>query len=199
MERTLRTLNRVREIAGSERSRQVKAAITVRRARDDVYRFWRDFQNLPRFMAHLESVQPSGDGRSHWKATAPAGRTVEWDAELVDDRTDELIAWRSLPGAQVQHRGKVRFAEAPGERGTEIRLEIEYEPPGGPLGSKLALLTGEEPGVQVKDDLRRFKQVMETGVVVRSEGTPEGPLARRLTKQRPAQPLPPGEKVEVSV
>ena len=140
-------------------------------------------------MAHLESVQVS-DGRSHWKAAGPAGRTIEWDAEVTDDRPGELIAWRSLPGADVPNSGTVRFTDAPRGQGTEVRLELQYKPPGGVAGATLAKLFGEEPKIQARDDLRRFKQMIETGLVVRSEGSPEGPLARRMLKQRPAQPLP---------
>jgi uncharacterized membrane protein len=167
---------------------RARAAVTVRQPREEVYRFWHDFQNLPRFMAHLESVEPAGDGRLHWKAKAPAGRTIEWDAEVLEDRPNELIRWRSVDGG-VRNFGSVEFAPAPGGRGTEIRLDVAYDPPGGVLGETVAKLFGEEPEQQVKDDLRRFKQVVETGDVVRSEGSPEGPLTRRLLRQRPAQPL----------
>jgi uncharacterized membrane protein len=150
---------------------RVKKAITVNRPPEDVYRFWHDFQNLPRFMDHLESVQTTGDRRSHWKAKAPAGRPVEWDAEVVDDRPNELIAWRSLDGADVPNSGVVRFQPAPGDRGTEVRVELEYTPPGGPVGATIAKLFGEEPDQQVGEDLRHFKQVMEAGEVVFSEAT----------------------------
>jgi uncharacterized membrane protein len=169
----------------------VRTAITVRAPREEIYRFWHDFENFPRFMTHLESVRVTGDRRSHWKAKGP-GRTVEWDAEVVDDRPNELIAWRSLPGADVEHSGRVRFVDAPGDRGTEIHVEMEYTAPGGVLGEAVAKLAGEEPEQQASDDLRRFKQIVETGIVVRSEGSPEGHTARRLLKQRPAQPLPAG-------
>jgi uncharacterized membrane protein len=167
---------------------RVMSSITVRQSRDEVYAFWHEFQNLPRFMAHIEAVSPGGDGRQwHWEATGPAGRTVEWDAEVVDV-PGERIAWRSLEGSAVKTSGSVRFVPAPGGRGTEIHVDMTYSVPGGPLAALAAKLFGEEPEIQVKDDLRRLKQVMETGEVVRSEGSPEGPLARRLLKQRPAQP-----------
>jgi uncharacterized membrane protein len=167
----------------------VMAQVTVRAPAEEAYRFWHDFQNLASFMAHVESVQVM-DGRSHWRAKAPAGRTIEWDAEITEDRAGELISWRSLPGAAVANSGTVRFVPAPGDRGTEVRLDMRYQPPGGALGAIVAKLLGEEPHLQAKDDLRRFKQVVETGVVMRSEGSPEGALARRMLKQRPAQPLP---------
>ena len=152
----------------------VKKAITVNRPPEEVYRFWHDFRNLPRFMKHLEDVRVTGNRRSHWKAKAPAGTTVEWDAEVVDDRPNELIAWRSLEGADVDNWGSVRFAPAPGGRGTEVRVELDYAPPGGALGATVAKLFGEEPEQQMQDDLRRFKQVLETGEVVYSEATVHG-------------------------
>ena len=168
---------------------EVRAAITVNRPRKEAYAFWRDFENLPRFMAHLDSVQSEGERRSHWRATAPGGRTVEWDAEITDDRPSELISWRSLENAEVANAGTVRFEYAPGGRGTEIHVEMRYDAPGGGLGAMLAKLFGEEPTQQVKDDLRRFKQVLETGEIPVSEGSPEGVHARRQLKQRPAQPI----------
>jgi uncharacterized membrane protein len=158
-------------------------AVTINRPAEELYRFWHDFGNLPRIMTHLESVQPNGDGRSHWKAKAPVGMTVEWDAEITEDRTNELIAWRSV-GGQVDNAGSVRFVPAPGGRGTEVHVELRYNPPGGVLGKWVAKLFGESPERQVYDDLFHFKQVMETGQIVLSEGSFDG---SRFV-QRPAQP-----------
>ena len=170
---------------------RVKASTTIRKPPEDVYSFWRDFQNLPRFMAHLESVEATSGDRSHWRAKGPAGMTVEWSAEIVEDRPNQLIAWRSLEGGDLVHSGIVGFAPAPGERGTEVHVDIEYVPPAGKAGKAIAKLFGEEPDIQVRDDLRRFKQVMETGEVVRSDGSPQGTLAKRLPTpaQRRAQPV----------
>jgi uncharacterized membrane protein len=157
-----------------------KRSITVGRPVEEVYGFWRDFQNLPRFMRHLESVTVTGDRRSHWKAKAPAGTSVEWDAETTEDRPNELIAWRSLEGSDVYNAGTVRFSRAPGDRGTEVRVDIEYDPPLGKLGSKVAMLWREEPGQQIQDDLRHFKQVMELGEIVVSDATKQrGPHPAR--------------------
>jgi uncharacterized membrane protein len=167
----------------------VTKAITVRRPPPEVYAFWRDFEVLPRFMEHLESVEIAGDRRSHWRARGPAGRPIEWDAEIVDDRPAELIAWRSLPGADVPNSGAVRFVEAPGDQGTEVTVELRYAPPAGDLGLALAKLAGEEPGIQLADDLRRFKQIMETGDIVRSDATPRGHSILEHLTQRPAQPI----------
>lgn len=146
-------------------------SITIGKPVSDVYAFWHDFENLPRFMRHLESVTVTGAGRSHWIAKAPAGESVEWDAEVTDDRPNELIAWRSLDGSDVFNTGTVRFMAAPGGRGTEVRVTLEYQPPFGKLGSKVAMLFREEPGQQVYDDLRYFKQVMELGEIVVSDAT----------------------------
>jgi uncharacterized membrane protein len=167
---------------------QAKSAVTVKRPVEEVYRFWRDLTNLPSFMVHLKAVEATGDGRTHWTANAPAGRTVEWDAEVVEDQPNRRIAWRSLEGSQVANSGSVSFTPAPGGAGTEVRVELGYDPPGGTLGKVVAKLFGEEPQQQVTDDLRRLKQVLETGEVVLSEGSPEGTRSARLVSQRPAQP-----------
>jgi uncharacterized membrane protein len=150
---------------------QVTKAITINRPVNEIYGFWRNFQNLPRFMDHLESVQVLDDRRSRWKAKAPAGTTVEWEAEINEDRPDQLISWRSLPDATVTNAGAVRFSPAPGNRGTEIIVDMRYDPPGGIIGAAFAKLFGEEPNQQVEDDLRRFKQVIETGEIVRSDAS----------------------------
>lgn len=162
----------------------VKAAITINRPQAEIFRFWRDFSNLPRFMSHLEAVQVLDDRRSRWRAKAPANTTVEWEAEIVDERPDELIVWRSLEGAQVPNAGSVRFAPAPGGRGTEVHVALQYQAPGGAVGATIARLFGEEPGQQVRSDLRRLKQVIEAGEVIVSSATIDGPNLF----QPPAQP-----------
>jgi uncharacterized membrane protein len=149
----------------------VARSVTIRQPIETVYGFWRNFENLPRFMAHLESVRVTGDRQSHWAAKGPAGSTVEWDAETIEDRPNELIAWRSLPGASVPNSGQVRFQPAAGDRGTEVHVELRYDPPAGKLGALVAKLFGEEPGQQVAGDLRRLKQVLETGEVVHSDAS----------------------------
>ncbi len=164
------------------------AAITVNRPPEEVYHYWRDVENLPAFMQHLQSVRAGSDGRSHWTAAAPLGGKVEWDAEVVDDVPGERLAWRSIGRTRVQNRGEVRFTPAPGGRGTEVRVHLDYAVPGGKAGATVARLLGEDPHQQVEDDLRRFKQVLETGDVVRSAGSPEGTKARRQLVQRPGQP-----------
>lgn len=171
---------------GSVRAR---AAITVNRPPEEVYRLWRDVESLPGFMAHVESVHAQGEGRSHWVARAPAGTTVEWDAEVVEDIPGQLVGWRSLDGADVPNAGTVRLTPAPGGRGTEVRVDLEYRPPAGALGAGAARVFGEDPVQQLADDLRRFKQVAETGDVVRSDGSPDGTRTQRQLHQRDAAPV----------
>jgi uncharacterized membrane protein len=158
---------------GAKTSRQIEVveAITINRPRNEVYGFWRNFENFPRFMAHLESVERIDERRSRWKAKAPAGAAVEWEAEITEDRPNELIGWRSLPESEVPNSGQVRFRDAPGNRGTEVIVELKYQPPGGRIAALLAKLFGEEPGQQVKSDLRRLKQVMEIGEIVHSDAS----------------------------
>jgi uncharacterized membrane protein len=168
----------------------VTQALTIKRPRSEVYGFWHNFENFPRFMAHLESVEVLDNNRSRWKAKAPAGTTVEWEAETIEDRPNELISWRSLPDASIPNSGTVRFKDAPGNRGTEIHVELRYQPPGGKLGSLIAKLFGEEPEQQVKGDLRRFKQVMETGEIVHSDSSIHSGM-------HPAQPPESLEDVEL--
>jgi uncharacterized membrane protein len=150
---------------------RTKRSITVNRPVAEVYAFWRNFENLPTIMRHLESVTVTGDRRSHWVAKAPAGKSVEWDAETTEDRENERIAWRSVEDADVYNAGTVEFMPAPGGRGTEVRVTLEYDPPFGKLASKIAMLWREEPGQQVQDSLRQFKQVMEFGEVLLSDAT----------------------------
>ena len=151
---------------------KVEKSITIDHPRGELYRYWRNFENLPRFMNHLESVRTLDDRRSHWVVKAPAGKTVEWDAEVYNEKQDELIAWRSLENADINHAGSVRFQEAPNGRGTEVTVEINYEPPAGKLGASLAKLFGEEPDTQLEDDLPRFKQIMEAGEIPTTAGQP---------------------------
>jgi uncharacterized membrane protein len=156
---------------------QVQRSVTVNLPREQLYRIWRNFENLPRFMEHLQSVdvdEATGGKSSHWVANAPFGREVEWDAEMTAERENEYIAWRSLPGSTVESEGSVRFADAPGRRGTIVTVSMQYNPPAGSMGAAVARLFGEEPGQQLRDDLRHFKQIMETGEIPSVEGQPSG-------------------------
>jgi uncharacterized membrane protein len=140
---------------------KVEKSVFVNRPAEELYRFWRNFENLPRFMDHLESVTVLDENRSHWVAKAPAGTKVEWDATIHNEIENQLIAWRSLPGADVNNAGSVHFTPVADGEATEVRVVLSYEPPAGKLGAAVAKLFGEEPSKQVEDDLRRFKQVAE--------------------------------------
>jgi uncharacterized membrane protein len=170
----------------------VSRSVTVKRSRDVVFQFWRQLENLPRFMLHLQSVTVTGVGRSHWVARGPAGQRLEWDAEIVEERPNERLSWRSLEGSDVRHQGAVIFRDAPADRGTEVEVDLQYDAPAGKVGTAVAKLFGEEPSQQIRDDLRRFKQVMEIGEVVLSDGSLHG-AGEGATKERPAQP--PGVEV----
>jgi uncharacterized membrane protein len=163
-----------RSEAARSRGITVEKSIAIDRSPEELYKFWRDFHNLPRFMRHLQSVRVVGGNRSHWVAKGPAGAKVEWDAEIVTERPNELIAWRSLPGADVENAGSVVFERAPGNRGTYVRVQLEYNPPAGRIGAAIARMFGESPGRQVQSDLYRFKQVMETGQITTTEGQSTG-------------------------
>ena len=165
---------------------RIERSIFVNRSPEECYAFWRKFEQFPHFMRHLKSVSFIGDGQSHWVAKGPAGTEVAWDAEIVQDQPGKLIAWRSLRGSQIQNRGSVRFEPAPGNRGTYVIVDIEYKPAVGMLGATIARMFREEPRPQLKDDLLRFKQIMEVGEIVRSNGSPDG---NGSIKQHPGQPV----------
>jgi len=172
--------------APKERGVKVKEAVTVKCAAEEAYNFWRDFRNLPRFMTHLASLTPTDPNRLHWTLQGPAGLKFEWEAEIIDDRLNEMIAWRSLPGGDVESTGSVEFRRAPGNRGTEVIMEMRYQPPGGPIVEKLAKLFGKALEVQVERDLRAFKQIMEVGEVVHSDASiHRGPHPARPSTKEP--------------
>jgi uncharacterized membrane protein len=155
-----------------EQGRHAASSIAINRTPADLYRFWRDFRNLPRFMPQLRSVRVDTGPCSHWVVQGPAGTAVAWDAEITDDQPDTLIAWRSLAGADLDHTGSVRFEEAPGGRGTFVSLCMAYHPPGGAVGAVVASLFGEDPRQYLHEGLRRFKQLMEAGELATTSGQP---------------------------
>ncbi len=163
---------------------EVRHSISVMCPVERVYSYWRDFSNLPRFMQHLESVTRTNDDQWHWVVGAPFGRRVEWDAEVVADALNERIAWRSVPGSTIETSGEVRFKPAPGNRGTEVHVTLRYALPGGKASSALARIFHENPERGVYEDLRGFKQMLETGEIVKSEAV----LSGGRLHQRPAQP-----------
>ena len=156
------------------RGLRVAQAFTVGRARQECYDFWRKLDNLPRIMSHIDEVRVLDDRRSHWVAKAPrlAGGHYEWDAEIVDDAPGERISWRSLPDSDIENAGTVRFEDSP--RGTIVRAEISYVPPGGRLGNLIVSMLGQSPDRVLREDLRNFKRVMEIGEVLTILGQPNG-------------------------
>ncbi len=153
---------------------KVVRAVTIQKSPEALYRYWRNFENLPRFMQHLQSVSVKDITHSHWIAKAPAGREVAWDAEIINEKEDKLIAWRSVGNADIDNAGSVHFTPAPGGRGTVVKVVLEYNPPAGQAGKLVAKLFGEEPDTQVREDLRHFKEIMEAGEIPTIEGQPSG-------------------------
>lgn len=166
--------NGVQDATGMNQNIIVEKTVTINKSPEQLYRYWHNFENLPTFMKHLKSVKVFDEKRSHWIANAPMGNSVEWDAEIINEQENHLIAWASLEGADVDNSGFVRFQPAPAGRGTEVKVVMEYNPPGGVVGSAIAKLFGEEPEQQIEDDLRRFKQLMEAGEIATTEGQPVG-------------------------
>jgi uncharacterized membrane protein len=152
-----------RSALGGERGVHVRESVRLEVPVDEVYRFWRRLDNLPRFMAHLYRVTEGPDGRSHWVAAGPAGLEVQWDAEIINEVENEVIGWRSLPGADVATAGSVRFDKTRGGRGTQVTVHLQYAVPGGRAGAAIASLFGREPSQTIREDLRRLKQVLEAG------------------------------------
>jgi uncharacterized membrane protein len=153
---------------------RVEQAVAVNKPLGEVYRYFRDLENLPHFMTHVLAVGTTTDGRSHWVARGPMGLRVEWDAEIIADQPNRLTAWKSVFGSDVDTAGAVRFAGLPGDRGTEVKVALKYDPPAGKVGTAVARLFGKAPKQQIRADLRRFKQILETGVVPTIDGQPHG-------------------------
>jgi uncharacterized membrane protein len=152
----------------------VEKCITVNKSPEECYRFWRNFDRFPEFMQHLEAVEKITDTRSHWKAKAPIGASVEWDADITADQPGELLAWHSVEGADVDNGGTVRFEPAPGGLYCISTRTMVPRPPGGKAGALVAKLFGENPSQQMDGDLRRFKQIIETGEITTTEGQSSG-------------------------
>jgi uncharacterized membrane protein len=147
----------------------VAKTVTINRPRQTLYAFWRDFRNLPLFMENIESVSVIDEHRSHWKVKAPADTVVEWDSVIIEDIPGQVIEWRSVDKASIKNSGRIEFRDSPNGRGTWVSAVIAYDPPAGKLGRAIATLFGREPKVQARRDLRRFKQLMETGEIAHSE------------------------------
>ena len=152
----------------------VLETVTIARPIEQLYRFWRNLENLPQFMHHLESVEKVTDTISHWRAKGPAGSIFEWEAEIFNEIPNKLIAWRSLEGAGVVSAGSVNFASAAAGHGTRVTVHLQYSPPGGKVGAAIAKLFGSDPDTEIREDLRRFKQLLEAGEVPTTAGQPRG-------------------------
>jgi uncharacterized membrane protein len=154
-------------LSGS-RGIHVRESVRLERPVAEVYRFWRTLENLPRFMTHLKRVTELGDGRSHWEARGPADITVEWDAEIINEVADKVLAWRSLPGSDIVTAGSVNFSTVRGRRSTQIAVHLQYEPPAGRAGALVATMFGRDPSSMIREDLRHLKQLLEAGEIPRA-------------------------------
>jgi uncharacterized membrane protein len=142
---------------------KVEESITINRSSEELFAFWRQFENLPQVMSNLESVERIEPNRYRWKAKGPLGSSVSWEAEVISERANELIGWRSLQGSEVDTAGSVHFVRSPDGRGTQLRISLKYNPPGGKAGAIVAWLTGSSAQQQIRADLQRFKERMESG------------------------------------
>jgi uncharacterized membrane protein len=165
--------HRERTAVPSGQGIKIEESVTILRSQEELFGFWRRLENLPRVMHHLCSVQELGGNRSHWVAKGLTGN-VEWDAEIITERPNELIGWKSLDDSEVDTAGSVHFRPAPGNRGTEVKVVLSYNPPAGQVGATIAWLAGHDPESQIREDLRAFKRLMETGTVPTTEGQSRG-------------------------
>jgi uncharacterized membrane protein len=150
----------------------VLESVTINRSIEELYRFWRNLENLPQFMRHLESVEKVTDTISHWRARGPAGTIVEWDAEIHNEVPNQVIGWRSIEGSDVVSAGSVNFDDVGPGRGTRVQVHLQYSPPGGKVGAAVARLLGRDAATEIRQDLRRFKQMVETGDVPSTKEQP---------------------------
>jgi uncharacterized membrane protein len=162
---TAGTSSDTRAALGGSAGVLVEESVTINRSPDELYRFWRNLENLPRVMRHLESVERVTDTLSRWRAKGPAGIDVEWNAEIHHEVPNKLIGWRSIEGSDVVSAGSVHFDNARSGRGTRLRVRLQYSPPGGKAGAALAKLAGRDAATEIREDLERFKQQVETGEV----------------------------------
>ncbi len=157
-----------RRALGGRAGVHVDEAVTINRPIEELYYFWRNLENLPKFMRHLESVERITDTLSRWRAKGPAGTTVEWNAEIINEVRNQVIGWKSIEGSDVVSAGSVSFEDDGPGRGTRVRVRLQYSPPGGKLGAAVAKLFGRDAATEIREDLRRFKQLVETGEIARN-------------------------------
>ena len=163
-----------RRALGGSAGTHVEESVTINRPIEELYRFWRNLENLPQFMQHLDSVERVTDTLSRWRARGPGGKTVEWNAEIINEVPNKVIGWRSIEGSDVVSAGSVNFEDAGPGRGTQVRVRLQYSPPGGRIGAAVARLVGRDAATEIREDLRRFKQLVETGEVPTTKGQPRG-------------------------
>jgi uncharacterized membrane protein len=159
---------------------QAESSFAINCTPEEAYRFWRNFENLPLFMRNLESVRVK-DGRSEWTAFGPLGARLQWTAEIAEERENQYLAWRSVEDSEFENSGSVEFIAAPGNRGTIVRASMHYDPPGGAIGRAAAIIFGKDPALTLREDLRRFKAMMEMGEIPAIEGQPHGPRSTKVS------------------
>ncbi len=182
----------------AEREKVARSSILLNCTREQAYRFWRDFENMPRFMRHLENITVLGDRRSRWVALGPGGRPIQWEAEIVSERENESLRWQSLPGSDLDMSGTVEFRDAPGNRGTLLMVHMRYMPKGGGLGHAIARMMGKDPSFMMRQDLRRLKALIETGEIPTTEGQSHGPrdtMTAAFRLMDPDRPLRRGTRI----
>jgi uncharacterized membrane protein len=174
-------------MAEAQQDVPVHASLVINSPPDQVYAFWRKLQNLPRFMPHLDSVTELDQRRSEWTARLPGGMQLRWQSEILEDQPGRLMSWRTVAGSEINHVGSVRFEPGPGGQGTQVHVEIYYGMPGGPTAAKAAKLVSMAPESMVTEDLRRLKQLIETGEIATTEGQPTGArsmIGRMFSKEQ---------------
>jgi uncharacterized membrane protein len=171
---TSRTADDTRSALGGHSGVHVDESVTINQPIEILYRFWRNLENLPRFMRHLESVERVTDTLSRWRSKGPGGSTIEWTAEIINEVPNQVIGWRSIEGSDVVSAGSVNFDDAGPGRGTRVHVRLQYSPPGGKVGAAVAKLLGRDPGTEIREDLRQFKQLLEAGEVPTTTGQPRG-------------------------
>ncbi len=188
--------------SGQSDKTPAEASFAIECSPEQAYSFWHNFENLPRFMRHLQSVKVTGDGRSEWTADGPMGTPVQWTAETTEDEPNRRIAWRSVPGSQLENSGSVEFREATGGRGTVVAARMEFKAPAGAMGRAVAMLTGKDPQFTIREALRRFKSILEAGEVASTLGQTHGPRGvhgktEQVLFREPQNQLPPQARPDV--
>lgn len=171
---TAETAGDTRRALGGSRGVTIDESVTINKPIHEIYRFWRQLENLPKFMRHLESVECVTETLSRWHAKGPGGTTVEWNAEIINEVPNKVIGWKSLENSDVVSAGSVNFDEAGPGRGTRVRVRLQYSPPGGMIGAAVARVLGVDPATEIHEDLRQLKQILESGEVPTTDGQPRG-------------------------